>query len=165
MSGRSVRPYPVEHLSPDQRGPGPPAPGNQARVHPAFSFDDPAAAAQIMAPMPPPADGKAPRRPRAPKGLPPYLASLYEVPLLDRDQEAHLFRQMNFLKFQAQKLRQTIDPTRAKTLISIGSRSFRKTPWPSRTRSSGRIFGWSSRLPSGTSARRITFSSWSPTAT
>jgi len=65
--------------------------------------------------MPQPADGKAPRRPRAPKGLPPYLASLYEVPLLDRDQEAHLFRQMNFLKFQAQKLRQTIDPTRAKT--------------------------------------------------
>jgi RNA polymerase primary sigma factor len=82
---------------------------------PHVSFDDPAAAAQIMAPMPQPADGKAPRRPRAPKGLPPYLASLYEVPLLDRDQEAHLFRQMNFLKFQAQKLRQTIDPTRAKT--------------------------------------------------
>ncbi len=82
---------------------------------PHVSFDDPAAAAQIMAPMPQPADGKAPRRPKAPKGLPPYLASLYEVPLLDRDQEAHLFRQMNFLKFQAQKLRQTIDPTRAKT--------------------------------------------------
>jgi RNA polymerase primary sigma factor len=82
---------------------------------PHASFDDPAAKAQIMAPMPQPADGKAPRRPRAPKGLPPYLASLYEVPLLDRDQEAHLFRQMNFLKFQAQKLRQTIDPTRART--------------------------------------------------
>ena len=41
-----------------------------------------------MAPMPPPAGGKAPRRPKAPKGLPPYLASLYEVPLLDREQEA-----------------------------------------------------------------------------
>ena len=82
---------------------------------PHSSFDDPTAEAEIMAPMPQPADGKAPRRPRAPKGLPPYLASLYEVPLLDRVQEAHLFRQMNFLKFQAHKLRQTIDPTRAKT--------------------------------------------------
>ena len=55
---------------------------------PHASFDDPAAAAQILAPMPAPADGKAPRRPKAPKGLPPYLASLYEVPLLDREQEA-----------------------------------------------------------------------------
>ena len=45
------------------------------------SFDDPAAEAEIMAAMPLPADGKAPRRPKAPKGLPPYLSSLYEVPL------------------------------------------------------------------------------------
>ena len=45
-----------------------------------------------------PPDGKAPRRPKAPKGLPPYLASLYEVPLLDREQEMHLFRKMNYLK-------------------------------------------------------------------
>jgi transposase len=81
---------------------------------PHASFDE-AAAAEIMAPMPPPASGKAPRRPKAPKGLPPYLASLYEVPLLDRDQELHLFRQMNFLKSQAHKLREKIDPTRAKT--------------------------------------------------
>ena len=68
---------------------------------PHVSFDDPTAEALIMVPMPQPADGKAPRRPKAPKGLPPYLASLYEVPLLDRNQEAHLFRQMNFLKSQA----------------------------------------------------------------
>ena len=45
--------------------------------------------------MPEPADGKAPRRTKAPKGLPPYLASLYEVPLLTREQEMHLFRKMN----------------------------------------------------------------------
>ena len=78
-------------------------------------FDDPAAEAEIMAPMPPPAGGKAPRRPKAPKGLPPYLASLYEVPLLDREQEMHLFRQMNFLKSKAHKLRDAIEPARAKT--------------------------------------------------
>ena len=62
------------------------------------------------APMPEPADGKAPRRPKAPKGLPPYLASLYEVPLLDREQEAHLFRKMNYLKYQANKLREQARP-------------------------------------------------------
>jgi RNA polymerase primary sigma factor len=79
------------------------------------SFDDPKAAAIILAPLPPTADGKPPRRPRAPKGLPPYLASLYEVPLLDREQEMHLFRQMNYLKHQAQKRREKLDPNRVKT--------------------------------------------------
>jgi len=82
---------------------------------PSAVFDEPGAEDVIMAPMPPAPLGKSPRRPKAPKGLPPYLASLYEVPLLDREQEAHLFRQMNFLKSQAQKLRQSIDPARAKT--------------------------------------------------
>ncbi len=79
------------------------------------TFHDPANAEGILAPMPEPADGKAPRRPKAPKGLPPYLASLYEVPLLDRGQEMHLFRKMNFLKYQAHELRQKVDPSRART--------------------------------------------------
>lgn len=79
------------------------------------SFDEKSAIAEIMAPMPEPADGKAPRRPKAPKGLPPYLASLYEVPLLDRAQEAHLFRQMNYLKHAACKLREKVDPAKVKT--------------------------------------------------
>ncbi len=79
------------------------------------SFRNPEEAAAIMAPVPEPASGKAPRRTKPPKGLPPYLASLYEVPLLDRDQEAHLFRQMNYLKYQAHTLRAQLDPTRAKT--------------------------------------------------
>ncbi|QEH34620.1 RNA polymerase sigma factor SigA [Aquisphaera giovannonii] len=79
------------------------------------SFDDPASEAAIMAPLPEPASGKAPRRPKAPKGLPPYLASLYEVPLLDREQEMHLFRQMNYLKSKAHKLREVLDPAKAKT--------------------------------------------------
>ncbi len=82
---------------------------------PHASFDDPAEEERILAPMPPPANGKAPRRPKAPKGLPPYLASLYEVPLLDREQELHLFRAMNFLKHKAHGFRQALDPARAKT--------------------------------------------------
>jgi RNA polymerase primary sigma factor/RNA polymerase sigma factor len=47
---------------------------------------------------------------RLPKGLPPYLASLYEVPLLDRQQEAHLFRKLNYVKYKACRLRQRLDP-------------------------------------------------------
>ena len=82
-------------------------------AHP--SFDDPASHDLILAAMPEPADGKAPRRTKPPKGLPPYLASLYEVPLLSREQEAHLFRKMNFLKFQANQIREKVDPARAKT--------------------------------------------------
>jgi RNA polymerase primary sigma factor len=79
------------------------------------SFDDPAAEPEILGPMPEPADGRAPRRTRPPKGLPPYLASLYEVPLLSREQEAHLFRKMNYLKYQAAALRAALDPARART--------------------------------------------------
>ena len=77
------------------------------------SFDDPKLAAPILAPLPKPADGKAARKVKPPEGVPPYLASLYDVPLLSREQEAHLFRQMNFLKYQALRLRDGIDPMRA----------------------------------------------------
>jgi RNA polymerase sigma factor (sigma-70 family) len=35
--------------------------------------------------------------------------------LLDREQEAHLFRKMNFLKHKASKLRDRLDPARATT--------------------------------------------------
>jgi RNA polymerase primary sigma factor len=69
----------------------------------------------ILGPMPAPLDGRAPRKSKAPKGLPPYLASLYEVPLLGREPEAHLFRKMNYLKFLANQIRDKVDPTRART--------------------------------------------------
>jgi len=49
------------------------------------------------------------KKSRVPSGMPTYLASLYEVPLLTREQEAHLFRKMNYLKYQAGKLRETLD--------------------------------------------------------
>jgi len=79
------------------------------------SFDGPDAAADILGPFPEPPDGRGPRKTKAPKGLPPYLASLYEVPLLGREQEAHQFRKMNFLKHQADRLRERVDPARART--------------------------------------------------
>jgi RNA polymerase primary sigma factor/RNA polymerase sigma factor len=49
------------------------------------------------------------KKPRRPAGLPPYLASLYEIPLLTREQEQHLFRKYNYLKFKASKLREQLD--------------------------------------------------------
>lgn len=57
------------------------------------------------------------KKSRLPSGLPPYLASLYEVPLLSRKQEAHLFRKMNYLKFKASKLRSRLDPERPKSSL------------------------------------------------
>jgi RNA polymerase primary sigma factor/RNA polymerase sigma factor len=53
------------------------------------------------------------KKTRLPSGLPPYLASLYEVPLLTREQEAHVFRKFNYLKHKASKLRGQLDPVRA----------------------------------------------------
>ena len=78
------------------------------------SFDDPELRDLILGPIPE-ADPRSVRRTKPPKGLPPYLASLYEVPLLTREQEAHLFRKMNLLKALANRLRDSVDPTRAKT--------------------------------------------------
>ncbi len=78
-------------------------------------FDDPAEVAVILGAMPAPPTGSASRRPRAPEGLPPYLISLYDVPLLSREQERYLFRKMNYLKYRAHQLREKLDPLRAKT--------------------------------------------------
>ena len=52
---------------------------------------------------------------KPPPGLPPYLASLYAIPLLNREQEAHHFRKFNYLKFRANKLRERIDRQHPKT--------------------------------------------------
>ena len=66
----------------------------------------------ILGPMP--ASDRPARMPRAPSGLPPYLKSLYEIPLLTPSQEVHLFRKMNYLKYKAAKLREQIDPRNPK---------------------------------------------------
>lgn len=62
---------------------------------------------EFLAPMPM-AEQKQ-RKSRAPAGLPPYLASLYEVPLLTSEQERHLFRKMNYLKYRARELRDELN--------------------------------------------------------
>jgi RNA polymerase primary sigma factor len=69
-------------------------------------FDDPRVVRAILADCRQPLRSQAPTdapRPRA--GLPAYLASLYESTLLSAADEQRLFRQMNFLKFHAWKVR------------------------------------------------------------
>ncbi|MEW4490560.1 sigma-70 family RNA polymerase sigma factor [Thalassoglobus sp. JC818] len=58
---------------------------------------------------PPPEVEQSGRVMKAPPGLPPYLASLYTVPLLTREQEGYYFRKMNYLKFKAAELQEQID--------------------------------------------------------
>jgi RNA polymerase primary sigma factor len=78
-------------------------------------FEQPGAEQWILAPMP---EGEATGKPsRIPSGLPSYLASMYEVPLLTREQEYHLFRQYNYLKFQADQLRKQLRPARASSAL------------------------------------------------
>ncbi|MBX3411767.1 MAG: sigma-70 family RNA polymerase sigma factor [Pirellulales bacterium] len=69
----------------------------------------------ILGPLP--ASDLPTRAARLPSGLPPYLASLYEVPLLTREQEVHLFRKFNYLKYKASELRKGLDPLRPKSSL------------------------------------------------
>jgi RNA polymerase sigma factor (sigma-70 family) len=69
-------------------------------------FEKPELEANILGPMPRHEEYEEKRRTmHAPRDVPPELASCYEYPLLSREQEAHLFRQMNYLKFKASRLR------------------------------------------------------------
>jgi RNA polymerase primary sigma factor len=64
---------------------------------------------------------------RVPKDVPPELAAMYEVPLLNKEQEQHLFRKMNYLKHKAAQLRNQLrkdgdtdgelDPTRVRIQV------------------------------------------------
>ncbi len=76
-------------------------------------FQSPNADREIMC-QPPENDQKA-GKVKPPPGLPPYLASMYAIPLLNREQEAHYFRKFNYLKFRAKKLRDRIDRQHPKT--------------------------------------------------
>ena len=75
--------------------------------------------AACLGPMP--EAEKPTRAARRPADLPAYLASLYEVPLLTREQEGHQFRKYNYLKYKAAKLRETLDAKRpsATTMAEI----------------------------------------------
>lgn len=52
---------------------------------------------------------------RPPAGTPPYLAALYDYPLLTREQEFQWFRKMNYLRFRAEQAQ------RALTLSSLSA--------------------------------------------
>jgi RNA polymerase primary sigma factor len=64
---------------------------------------------------PPPEIDKKGTRVKPPPGLPPYLASMYSIPLLTREEEVYYFRKMNYLKFRAVKLRDKCDRTHPRT--------------------------------------------------
>ena len=66
---------------------------------------------------PPPESDRPAKKLRVPSGMPAYLATLYDVPLLTREQEAHLFRKMNYLKYKARRLRDALDVSRPKSRL------------------------------------------------
>jgi RNA polymerase sigma factor (sigma-70 family) len=72
-------------------------------------FDDPAMVAEILGPMPNEEDffGKV-KSMRPPKDVEPHMAYLYERPLLSREQEAHMFRKMNYIKHVLARLQERI---------------------------------------------------------
>jgi RNA polymerase sigma factor (sigma-70 family) len=73
-------------------------------------FDAPDAEAKILAEEPQNPDV---RTPKPPPGLPVYLKSLYRTPLLTREQEQHLFRKYNYLKYRAIKLKEKLRRARS----------------------------------------------------
>lgn len=78
-------------------------------------FDDAGKEAEILGPMPGETDFFVNMQSmRAPKDVEAHMAYLYGRPLLSREQEAHLFRKMNFLKHKLHQLKQSIDPARAR---------------------------------------------------
>jgi RNA polymerase primary sigma factor/RNA polymerase sigma factor len=79
------------------------------------SFDRAGIEKEALAPLP--ASDAPAKKLRGPSVLPPYLSALYEVPLLTREQEYHLFRKFNYLKHKATKLREQLDPAHARTSV------------------------------------------------
>ena len=74
------------------------------------SFDDPGARDAILAPSPEPDAFPFPGRITPAMYRDSFLAGFRGAPILSRGQEAHLFRQMNYLKCLAARLRDRIDP-------------------------------------------------------
>ncbi|MCA9119576.1 MAG: sigma-70 family RNA polymerase sigma factor [Planctomycetaceae bacterium] len=70
---------------------------------------------RILSETPPATSGQ--RLPRKPSDLPAYIASLYDVPLLTAEQETHLFRKYNYLKFKASQLREKLNRDRPKSQL------------------------------------------------
>jgi RNA polymerase primary sigma factor len=76
-------------------------------------FEDESRENEFVASTPPAPEPR--RKSRPPTGLPPYLSSLYETPLLTSQQEYHLFRKLNYLKHKAGRLREMLDPSCARS--------------------------------------------------
>ncbi len=72
-------------------------------------FDLPGAAESILTEAPEDDPSVKSKLMRAPKGLPPYLASLYELPLMTSAKERWAFKKYNYLKFRADHLRKQLD--------------------------------------------------------
>jgi RNA polymerase primary sigma factor len=79
------------------------------------SFEDVDADEVILAPLP--ANRESHGVAKAPPGLPPYLANLYSIPLLTKDEEVYYFRKYNYLKFKAARMRDQLDIAKAKTRV------------------------------------------------
>ena len=65
----------------------------------------------------PPARAEPDEQHLQPDGLPAYLESLYQLPLLTREEEGYYFRKMNYLKFKAEELRKKLTPQRPKAAV------------------------------------------------
>jgi RNA polymerase sigma factor (sigma-70 family) len=77
-------------------------------------FDDPAKEPAILTDMPGEEKFQADRAGKTPpKDVPAHMAHLYEWPLLNKEQEQHVFRKMNFLKHRLHKLQEELDPAKA----------------------------------------------------
>jgi RNA polymerase primary sigma factor/RNA polymerase sigma factor len=84
---------------------------------PSPEFKQPGAEKRILAPLSSLTDLTTARKVKRPANLPPYLASLYEMPLLTREQEQYLFRKFNYLKYRASKLRDQLDAEHPKSAL------------------------------------------------
>lgn len=80
----------------------------------AEEFDVPGREEVILGP-PPENPNQKKTTAKAPPGLPPYLASLYSIPLLTREDEEYYFRKMNYLLHRAAQLRESIGDSRPKS--------------------------------------------------
>ena len=79
------------------------------------SFEDAANEATYLAPMPGEEQFQAQIRAMGPpRDVPVEMAHLYRWPLLSKDQEQHLFRQMNYLKYKLNKFREKTPPSGAR---------------------------------------------------
>ncbi len=76
------------------------------------SFDDPTARDPILAPLADSADEQLWRRLQPSEWLTALPAARSGPPFLSREQEAQLFRKMNYLKCRANQLREQLDPDR-----------------------------------------------------